>query len=176
MDQKRIKELTAEAGQARQYIAALKNGLDELDARISTIRAKRAEIERAPIHIDDWIAECLSASEQIAEAGFARAWLGSFITQQDGAGWRLSGEQFHPLRVGGSPNIGVTAPVLDGALLYFLGPKVIEAGLRRLVADTWPDGALKQADRVALLSRIDGELAELQVYRDELAASLSDRP
>ena len=147
---------------------AVADRVQAIAGELQELQRKRAGIIVAPMTQDDYLAVWQRQNDKYA-ATFERDMvrniekLGAHVPKP-GTGNFLLNAHF--------AGIGSFDGVTSGAFYYFCGEQV-SAGLKQLVSlAEWPDGAIAQADRPALLAEIDRQSATLQGELSDLAGKL----
>jgi hypothetical protein len=168
-----VNALQARAVDAKALRAEVAAQIDEVDAQISERQTEIERIRNSPIHVDDWVSQCAALAQKIAKQSFMTPWRTHFLDIQGKSNWSARGDQFNPIGLKGYPAPGYRHEAIEGAVLAFLGPELIEAGLRRLAETVkWPQDAMRQADKDARIDELQSQIDELSELRSQFVALL----
>lgn len=157
---------------AKQLLYDLTVEIEKIDQQISVLRADIEAVRSRPKALDEWISECLDYCRRVQQHSFSTLWLQNFVRLQKDGNWQIPGDRFNPLSPESLLNTGCRREVMEGALLHLVGPQVIESALRRLVAEHWPDGGLRQEEKDARIKALADQIDQLAQRRHELAQCL----
>lgn len=165
-----------DAKELRDGIAAVKQALQDLEARATDLRIERDAIEMTPPHPDDiaaWIRRGLDEAQQSFDSRMRSYFNEEFVRHQRGSfpATRTPPQLIGlPVTVAGRAGNGIPAVLdqrdgqADIATITVLLRPVIEKQIPHLVATYFPaaTGELTAAERAAQMAEIDAKIADCE--------------